>query len=63
MRAAAQDLLLDAEGLSMRQYIQWVVTKLRGELGFELDVHGQTDEEPADSYLKAMLRADLIRRC
>ena len=60
---ALQDLLLDGEGLSMHQYIEWVVTHLREELGIALDVHGETDEQVADSYLKAMLRADLIRRC
>jgi gamma-glutamylcyclotransferase (GGCT)/AIG2-like uncharacterized protein YtfP len=59
---ALQDLLLDAEGFSMRQYIDWAVTHLREELGIALDVHGETDEQLADTYLKAMLRADLIRR-
>ncbi len=60
---ALQDLLLDGEGFSMRQYIDWVVTNARKELGIELDVRGDTDEDVADSYLKAMLRANLIRRC
>jgi len=26
-------------------------------------MRGETDEDLADSYLKAMLHADLIRRC
>lgn len=47
----------------MRQYIDWVVTNVRNELGIELDVCGDADEDVADSYLKAMLRANLIRRC
>lgn len=60
---ALQDLLLDSEGLTVHQYIEAVVTHLREELGIALDVHGETDEQLADAYLKAMLRADLIRRC
>jgi gamma-glutamylaminecyclotransferase len=60
---ALQALLLDGEGFSMREYIDWVVTNAREHLGIELEVRGETDEELADSYLKAMLRADLIRRC
>ena len=39
------------------------VANFREGLGVELDVHGETDEELADSYLKVMLRTDLIRRC
>jgi gamma-glutamylaminecyclotransferase len=60
---ALQALLLDGEGFSTREYIDWVVMNAREHMGIELDVHGETDEELADSYLKAMLRADLIRRC
>lgn len=57
-----KEAVTGSEHLTLHQFIDWAIAGFREFHGIELSVRGGTEEERADSILKAMLRAGLLRR-
>ena len=59
---AMKGMAFGVEGLTMRQYIEWVVANAERFEGVVLKVEGGTDEELVASLVAEMLRTGLARR-
>ena len=59
---AMKGMAFGVEGLTMRQYIEWVVANAERFEGVVLKVEGGTDEELVASLVTEMLRTGLARR-
>jgi len=54
-----QALAFAPAGLDLGHYIDWAVDQARAMLGVELEVSGSSEEERAQSFVSAMLAAQL----
>jgi ribosomal protein S3 len=59
---AMKGMAFGVEGLTMRQYIEWVVANAERFEGVVLKVEGGTDEELVASLVAQMIRTGLARR-
>jgi hypothetical protein len=59
---AMHDLAIFAHGLTVTEYVAWVVEATLKFEGFELKIEGATDEQRATSLVNEMFRTDLARR-
>ncbi len=54
-----QELAFVPPGLELSHYIDWAVAQARAMLGVELEVSGSSEQERAQSFVTAMLAAQL----
>ncbi|WP_394845214.1 hypothetical protein LZC95_50330 [Pendulispora brunnea] len=59
---AMQRLAFGVDGLTVHEYVAWVVKNTRRIEGLELDVQGASAEEISASLIREMLLAGLARR-
>ncbi|HMA91818.1 MAG TPA: hypothetical protein VKP30_03985 [Polyangiaceae bacterium] len=59
---AMQDIAFGVDDFTVAKYVEWVVANAQRFEGVDLNVHGEQDEERANSLISEMLRTGLASR-